>query len=330
MAEARERVEQLDVRPAVHHALHRDLELVRDLAPTVSGDRGTLALACFVSSASGYGRALRLPYPARKRFFFEDRFVLWPLRQVLDQADRYGIILTDKDHARMFRFFLEQIEEVADLLDEVPGRVRFPDPFGELEYMHRHVEHFHQHFERVAEAALRQYEREPFRPLIIGGRWETLPQFESHLHRYLRDRIVARWEMDVRAPTPQVLERALQEEQNVLKRQAQEIWKAIQDERPKRGALGPEEAFKALWEQRVQALLVEPDVGRPGFRCAVCGRLQQGGGSGSCVECGGKPAEVPDVFEEAAHQAVEQAAQVRYWKDPALKAVDSIAALKRY
>src|SRR5947209_1376218 len=97
LAEARERIEQLDVPPAVHHALHRDWALVEKLAPTLIGQQHTLALACFVASDSDYGRALRLPWPIRNRTFFEDRFVLWPLRQILDQGDRYGIVLTDKD-----------------------------------------------------------------------------------------------------------------------------------------------------------------------------------------------------------------------------------------
>jgi hypothetical protein len=55
----------------------------------------------------------------------------------------------------------------------------------------------------VSESSLRVLRREPFERLIIGGLWETLPQFESRLHRYLRDRIVARWDIDVHTPTEQ-------------------------------------------------------------------------------------------------------------------------------
>jgi hypothetical protein len=41
-------------------------------------------------------------------------------------------------------------------------------------------------------------------------------------------------------------------------------------------------------------------------------------------------AEVADVYDEALHDAIEQSAQVRFWKDPALDEADSIAALKRF
>jgi peptide subunit release factor 1 (eRF1) len=329
MAQEREKIKRLDVGHEVRQALLRDLEEVEGLAPTVIGERHTRSLACFVGSERRFGRALPLPWPARHRAFFEERFVLWPLQQILDQSDRYAIVLTDKDDARLFRFFQERIEEVATIKDEIPGRVRFPDPFGELEYMRKHVEHFHHHFDRVAEAALRFLQREPFEHLIIGGLWETLPQFEGRLHRYLRDRIVARWDIDVQnTPTPQIEERARQEEQRLLERQARETWAAIQDQLPSRGALGPRDVFAALWWRRVQTLLVDPDATRPGYRCTACGLLSLE--AGACVECGGERQEVPNVYEEAVRDAIDQSSHVRYWKDPALTEVDSIAAYRRF
>jgi peptide subunit release factor 1 (eRF1) len=329
LARERERIDQIDVGHEARQSLLRDLEEVEGLAPTVIGERHTRSLACFVASGLRTGRAIQFPWPTRHRAFFEERFVLWPLQQVLDQSDRYAIVLTDKDDARLFLFFQERIEEVTSITDEIPGRIRYPDRTRELEYMRKHIESYHDHFDRVGEAAFRLLKREPFEHLIIGGLWETLPQFEGRLHRYLRDRIVARWDIDVQhTPTPQIEERARQEEQQLLEHQARDLWHSIQGLRPRRGALGPNETFAALWQRRVQSLLVDPDATRPGFRCSVCGRLNVS--SGPCAECGGKTTEVGDAYEEAIKDAIEQSAQVRYWKDPALHKADSIAALTRF
>jgi peptide chain release factor subunit 1 len=324
----RERLEGLEVPSTVRHALRRDWELVHELAAAATGDRRARSLACFLASEEGYARAFALPWPVRDRAFFEDHFVLWPLQLVLDQADRYAICLTDKDEARLFLMSFGQIEEVSTVMDEIPGKVRFPDPFGELEYQRKHVEYYHHHFAHVAATVLRLYRREPFEHLILGGLWEKLPEFERHLHRYLRDRIVARWDIDVHTPLPQILERAVKEEEAVLARQAEEIWRAVQESRPQRGAVGPEEVLAALWQRRVQALLVEPDLTRPGFRCPACGRLHVS--AGPCAECGGPTTAVPDVLTEAVHEAVEQSAQVRFWKAAPLQEVGSLVALKRY
>lgn len=329
LARERERIGSLEVSHDARQALRRDLESVEEVASSVIGERSTTGLACFVASEDGDGKALRLAWPVRRRAFFEDRFVLWPLQQVLDQSDRYAVILTDQDDARLFLFFQERIEEVKDILDEVPGRVRFPDPYRELEYMRKQVEYTHHHFDRVAEAALRLFRRERFEHVIIGGLWETLPRFEGRLHRYVRDRIIARWDIDVQhTPAPQVQERTRKEEQQFVARQAQEIWKAIQDFRPQRGALGPDEVFAALWRRAVDSQLVDPDASRAGFRCTTCSRLSLD--DRPCVECGGSKAEVPDIDEEAVHEAIEQSGHVRYWKDRALDEVASLAAFRRF
>jgi hypothetical protein len=52
--------------------------------------------------------------------------------------------------------------------------------------------------------------------------------------------------------------------------------------------------------------------------------------AGPCPECGGQTAECEDVFEQAVHDALDQASQVRFWKNQVLCEVDSTAALTRY
>jgi hypothetical protein len=105
------------------------------------------------------------------------------------------------------------------------------------------------------------------------------------------------------------------------------LWKTILDQRPRRGLLGPDPVFAALWQRRVQALLLEPGIRRSGFRCSQCGRLSLS--ADPCAQCGGRMIQIDDVFDESVHEAISQSAQVRYWKDDALHAIDSIAALTR-
>jgi peptide subunit release factor 1 (eRF1) len=253
------------------HTLRRDWDAVQALAPDLARLPRTRGLACFVGSVREYGRVFPLPWPVRTRCFFEERFVLWPLEQVLDQADRYCVCLTSKEEARVFLYYLGQAEELAAVFDEVPGKVRFPDPFGELEYQRKQVEGFHRHFQRVADTLLRLYRREPFDHLIIGGMPETLSQFENHLHRYLKDRLVARWHLPVRFAVVDVRARAEAEEQAVLNRQAGGLWQTIREAGPQRAALGPEEVFAMLWQRRAHSVLVDPDPADTGMRAAAAG-----------------------------------------------------------
>ena len=49
----------------MRQALRRDWELLKEVAPTVIGERSTRGLACFGASEANYGRALCLPWPVR-------------------------------------------------------------------------------------------------------------------------------------------------------------------------------------------------------------------------------------------------------------------------
>ena len=125
---------------------------------------------------------------------------------------------------------------------------------------------------------------------------------------------------------PEIQERAREEEQRLLRQEAQGTWKAIQDYRPQRGALGPDEVFAALWQRRVQTLLDEPGRDRAFAARPVAGCTHDD----LCVVCGGQKVEVPDVDEEAVQDAIEQDANVRYWEDPACTRSIPSPALKRF
>lgn len=326
-----------EIRPQIDHfqnlpggrELHQDWVTVRDLVLDLAGLRRMRGLACFVSSFCNYARIFALPWPVRTRCFLEESFVLWPLELVLDQAERYCVCLTDKDEARIFLYYLDQIEEYSYLFHRVPGRIRYPDPFGELQYMRKHVESFHHHFDQVAHTVFRLFREEPFDYLIIGGLWETLPQFEDHLHSYLKRRITARWHLPVDASISEVLERTRVEEELILNQQALELWQAIQEAGPKKVAFGPEEAFRMLWQQRVHSLLVDPTASLAGYQCVNCRRLTLN--RGSCPECGSTIKVLENTYPEALAQALDQSAQVRFLRDhPPLISAGSIAVLLRY
>ncbi|GBD36812.1 hypothetical protein HRbin36_01940 [bacterium HR36] len=324
----REHIRTLAISNGERQRLLRETELLQELAYLSAGRRGMRGLASFIASQAEVAFAFPLPWPLRHQYFLEERFVLWPLRQALDQSDLFGIVLVDKDEAKLFLGYLGEVEEVSYLFDEVPPKIRIPDAFGELQFRRKQVEHFHHHFDWVAYCALRLWEQEPFRHLIIGGLREVLPQFEWHLHRYLKDLIVARWEISVHTPQMEVRERFEQEESRLLQQQAARLWQQLNEAPPAQQARGPEQVFRALWQRRIWHLLVKPKTHYHGHICSQCGRLHLSGGP--CIECGGTMTHLSDVYEEAVRETLAQSAHVRYWDHPALDECDGIAALLRY
>src|SRR5205823_3629145 len=122
----RARIDQLDVADEARHALRRDLEAAREPVLALRGLRGMRSLACFVSSEAGVLHAYALPWPVQTACFFEDHFELWPLEQMLSQAERYAICLVDADDARLFLYFMDRIEQVAEIHHVETNEHRYP------------------------------------------------------------------------------------------------------------------------------------------------------------------------------------------------------------
>jgi peptide subunit release factor 1 (eRF1) len=306
-----------------------DMAAVRDAVPNLVLNPGMRSLACFVSSELGYARLFPLPWPVRTRGFFEERFVMWPLEEVLQQAEEYLVCLTDKDEARAFRYYLDQIEEVSAIFDEIPGKVRYPDPYAELRFKRRHTEKVHEHLEHVADMLFRHAQREPIDHVVIGGLSEVLPQLERHLHPYLAGRVTGRWHMDVHSNVERIHERARAEEQRVLKDQAEAIWRNIEEQFPHRASKGPVQVLEMLWQNRVHSLLMDESFSQSGKRCTSCYRLTTGGDV--CPECGASMVDVADLSDEITLQATSQSARIRHLGDhEGLASVEGIASLNRF
>lgn len=244
-------------------------------------------------------------------------------------SEKYCICLTDKDDARIFAYYMGTCEERKDIADEVPPHVRYPDPFRELEYNRKQIEYYHKHFERTARALFELYQQEPFDHLVIGGLHECIPQFEHHLHSYLRDKVIARWDADVQTITPeQVRQQAEAEEQRIEEEHCRNLWKRIEEAGTARASRGPEEVFAALWRHKVHALLIDPEAALSAGRCTSCSRLTL---KPTCPECGGELREVPDAITEAMEEGIETGATVKLWaKNPEIAAVGHMASLNRF
>ncbi|RMG37430.1 MAG: hypothetical protein D6725_08885 [Planctomycetota bacterium] len=319
----------LDVSGSVRNKLLHALEVIQATADETVGRRHVLGLAFFVDAENDTGVALPTPWPVRSLCFFEKQYVLTPLQNILAQQERFAVCLTDKDNARIYEYFMHQLEEVDRVDHEIPGKVRYPDPFRELEYMRKHVVSFHRHFEAVADRMLKYYQESPFDRLIVGGLPEILPQFEAHLHPYVQQRIVDRWDVPVDIHPEELRQRIVRFEQELLAREAEQIWQQIQERPPAGRALGAPDVLTAIWQARVQSLLIAPKC-VPRLRvCPQCSRLTVE--SSTCPECGaaveplGEPSDLAVI-----EAALLQGGQVRQADPELLKEHDGLAALLRY
>lgn len=311
-----------------------DVRRMRSFVRDELDRRGVIrGLALFSCSGAGLWAAVPLSRPVRDRVTVGPRPNLLPLEAVLEMAETFCTALVDRERARIFLSSLGEIEEISHFLDDVPGR---HDQGGWAQArLQRHIQdHVQRHLKHVAETLLRVYQRRPFDHLVLAGPEEAAAELERELHDYVRRRILARVSLAMAAPAEEVLARAAELERELEERRAREAVERLVSETSSgtgRAVAGMNDTLAALEANRVEVLVVAPDLQAGGVRCARCGHLSAGAPGRPCELCGGPVLEVPDLVEEAVELALRERCRVETVAGAAsLSGVGGVGALLRF
>ena len=153
---AKDRARRFD-RPGFDSAC-RDVARIRTYLRDEFDRRGTRGVAVFSSSSAGLWNAVPLPQPVRDRASLGPRPDVVPLEALVELAETSCVAIVDREKARTLVTTLGEIEEVTDILDEVPGQ---HDQGGWAQRrLQRHIEdHVLRHVKRVADSLFRLHQR---------------------------------------------------------------------------------------------------------------------------------------------------------------------------
>lgn len=292
---------------------------------------GTRGLALFSCSGAELWKDVALPQSVRDRASTGPRPHLLPLEALLESFESFCTALIDREKARIFMTVGGKIQEVSDILDDVPG---WHDQGGWAQArMQRHIkDHVQRHLKRVSEVLLRQHKGHGFDHLILAGPDEVVAELERELHDYVRRTVVARVAQPMTARPADVLETTLAVEQELQTRRESETVDRLASEvgsATGRAVAGLDDTLVALESGRVETLVVAFGLEASGVRCTSCGHLATGGER--CSVCGRDVEEAPDLVEEAIELAVRQRCEVETVQDvPGLTALGGIGALLRF
>ncbi|HEU5453443.1 MAG TPA: hypothetical protein VFU76_15715 [Terriglobales bacterium] len=310
------------------------LERILGMAESLRGNnrRGK---AIFLCGKHSFYKEFDLPPRLRGTFVtVNNRFHLRPLTGLADVLPRISIALVDRSKARFFELWMDEIHEREGFTFDLPRRGK-SDGFAGFDAGHaeRHVAHeaMH-HFQRVGDY-LEKLQQNGFERFLIGCRDETWPSLEPHLHVYVKDRLVGRFNIDPSTATAQqVREEAerLFQEYRLNRRQA--ILRETLGEagRNGRGAIGLRKVLESLQTGEIQTLLLAQNFSAPGVQCTNCGFLDNRVHP-ECAMCGQKTREVEDLADPILRMAVRNGIHILHLEDdPDLARVGGIAALLRF
>lgn len=324
------------------------------LAETSTQGRGSFALF----AEPGELKTLKLPVDLRDRIVVDRSPYASPLSSLIDQYERYCVVLCDQRRARLFESYLGNADGWEEIESEHQRHRSQPagGPAGRsggahggsyhgleaLPRKNRAVFLLHQHLQAVADRAFRRFKLRPFDRLILCGPKEILPQLEEQLHSYLKERVVAREQLPVDTPPRDAQRRVLEIEAEVEARKERELLEEVRNRLGSSGLAtsGMDETLRSLFFGKVHTLIVPDGDQQPGRECPECKFLMYrpedvGEKSPTLVECPvcKRPTRrVPDIVDEAVELAILSGARLEHiaFARPELEELGGMAAVLRF
>jgi peptide chain release factor subunit 1 len=315
-------------------SLHADLDRVLDLATNLRGNaRGKAVFAC---SAQNFWKEYELPpHLGGTQIYLQPQFQLKPLAALLGAQPALCVVMLDRQRARFFDLRLDVLREHGAIVHMLS---RSASSYGYNGYEAGHAERrvaeeALQHFKAVSERLRADFERGAWERLIVGCHDVNWPEFESHLHPYVKQRLIGRFPADVASVSNEEIRDHAGALLNhwITERASTKVSEALEFAKGNgRGVAGLRRVLQALETGEVQTIFLSENYSARAVECPHCGHLDAHLVA-SCVACGRRTHELTDVSDAIIPIAIRRNIELFYLKEhEGLDRAGNVAALLRF
>ncbi|MBI2168209.1 MAG: hypothetical protein HYU28_01720 [Actinobacteria bacterium] len=315
--------------PAAEHCVAAALERISGRVREGFDRSRTRGLVFF--AGDDVFEVVELPRPVRSRVMLNQAPALRQLEAIVDEYEPFVVVLVDRQRARLFRFELGELTDRSEVVDEVPRRVDVTDEEGLMaSHVQAHVDELvRRHLKHVADVIQHEADRWASARILLGGPTESVAELEAMLHPSVRPRVAGRLSVAVAASEAEIRDAALVAEAEVEHRSKAEMVARLRELAGNgRAVVGVDPTLRAVYDRRVDVLVVSNGLELPGWRCQGCGFLSTRGST--CPVCEGSMEAVDDVIGEAVDAALLVGSRVLACEDADLDVLGGIGALLRF
>ena len=262
-------------------------------------------LVMFFDGLDGFSWRQDVGVPIHSQARWDHELFLQPLANILDQFERYGVVLMDRDRLRLFTVFLGEIEEVS------------PESSGPTTHLRRMTKEL----DRLVQGKQAQH-------LVLAGASEITSEMRSRLPKRLSALVIGEVNIAIDATAQDVLSatRPMQEkyERSAEIQTVKEVLRGVA--RNEKTVAGLGRTLKAVNSGRVWELIYSEGLSSPGFECAKCAALFSVKRK-SCAYCGGSVHAVADVVERAVEHALRKGAKIEVVTGEACASLNTVGGI---
>ena len=175
------------------------------------------SVAVFSCAPANFFQAIPLAVPVKDFIQIGSKAAVDPLEDLLDAYSNIGVILVDKQGARLFHFHLGELVEQEGYLGDPVKQVKDGGASsahglrgGSLAGGRTVRETIDRNQREIAEAATKFLEAKRVRRILIGGTDENVSHFRNFLPKAMQSLVVGTFAMAMTASTAEVLHKVLQ------------------------------------------------------------------------------------------------------------------------
>lgn len=318
-------------------SLSKDNETIHDFINN-EYDGKSRALAIFSCAEKGFFKAIPLELPVKNQVHILNRPYLSPLIGIEERYGNWGVILVDRQGARLLSFNLGELVESGGFMGEVVKQVKRGG--GASFHGRMGGSTASANVENIIDSNITQISKhvsdfivsKQIKRILIGGSNENTTLLKDALPKAWQSLVAGTFQMSITADHSEISDEIIklidrisnQLDENLV---TQAITFAAKGER---GVIGLNDTLNAIHSGQVQTLLVTEEYSEPGFQCLGCGFLTTQE-IDACPFCNSKFSRIEDAVEYSILEAKEKNAIVHLITDnDQLIKAGRIAAIMRY
>jgi peptide chain release factor subunit 1 len=251
-------------------------------------DPRTRGLVMFFDGLDGFSWRKEVGVPLHSQARWDYELFLQPLANILDQFERYGVVLMNHDRLRLFTVFLGEIEEFNPA--GLGPNIRLQPVIKEVD---------------------RLVQSKQVRHLVLAGASEITSRLRNKLPKRLSLMVIGVVDLAIDVAVHDVLTATLGlAEEYERSGEAQTVKEVIKGSAiNEKTVAGLGRTLKAVNSDRVWELIYSEGLSSPGFECVKCAALFSVSRK-PCPYCGGSLHPVGDVVERAVDHALRKGAKI--------------------